>query len=124
MSIEIFFSGFAGSVAVDIVSVAQIYNADHIFVPERYRRVAFYVVRFLLAVVAGGLAVAYEIDKMLLAVNVGAATPLIIQAFSQGLGHVPRVGGAPNSSPTSAATNSDLISGTPDSVPPPAPAAH
>ena len=90
---EIFLCGFAGSAAVDIVAAAQVYNAHTIVVPERYKRVAFYVVRLLLAVVAGGLAVAYEIDKALLAANIGAATPLIIQAFAQGIGNIPGIAG-------------------------------
>lgn len=86
--LEIFLCGFGGSVALDVVSAAGVYNAKRIVVPERYKRIGFYVVRTLLAVVAGGLAVAYEIDKAILAVNVGAATPLIIQAFSQGIGQI------------------------------------
>lgn len=90
---EVFLCGFAGSLAVDVVAAAQMYNAHTIVVPERYKRKAFYLVRFLLAVVAGGLAVAYEIDKALLAANIGAATPLIIQAFSQGFGHIPAIAG-------------------------------
>lgn len=93
-SYEIFLCGFAGSAAVDIVAAAQVYNAHTIVVPERYKRTAFYVVRLLLAIVAGGLAVAYEIDKVLLAANIGAATPLIIQAFSQGIGNIPAVSGS------------------------------
>ncbi len=86
---EIFLCGFAGSAAVDVVAASQVYNAQTIVVPERYKRVAFYVVRVLLAIVAGGLAVAYDIDKPLLAANIGAATPLIIQAFAQGVGNMP-----------------------------------
>jgi hypothetical protein len=39
----------------------------------------------LLAVVGGGLALAYDITKPLLAANIGAATPLIIKAFSEGI---------------------------------------
>jgi hypothetical protein len=35
--------------------------------------------------VGGCLALAYEIDKPLLAANIGAATPLIIKAFAEGL---------------------------------------
>lgn len=83
---EMFIYGFAGSVAVDIVTAAKLYDSNQIVVPERYQRKMYYVVRLLLAVVAGGLAVAYEIDKPLLAANIGAATPLIVQAFAQGVG--------------------------------------
>ena len=39
----------------------------------------------MLAIIAGGLAVAYEITTPLLAINVGAATPLILQALGRGL---------------------------------------
>ncbi|WP_426344244.1 hypothetical protein ACN9MU_04700 [Pseudoduganella sp. R-32] len=82
---EMFLYGFAGSVAVDIVTAAKVYDAHQIVVPERYHRFMFYVVRLLVAVIAGGLAVAYDIDKPLLAANIGAATPLIVQAFAQGV---------------------------------------
>lgn len=93
---EMFIYGFAGSIAVDIVTAAKLYDSNQIIVPERYQRKMYYVVRLLLAVVAGGLAVAYEIDKPLLAANIGAATPLIVQAFAQGVGR---------HSPSSAATS-------------------
>lgn len=88
-AIEIFTWGFAGSVAVDVVTAAQFFNAPTLVIPERYRHIAFYVVRLLLAFIAGGLAIAYEIDKALLAANIGAATPLIVQAFAQGVGNMP-----------------------------------
>ncbi|WP_156970733.1 hypothetical protein [Andreprevotia chitinilytica] len=88
---EIFAWGLSGSLAVDVVTAAQFCNSAQINFPDRYKRFAFYMVRFLLALVAGGLAVAYEIDKAILAANIGAATPLIIQAFAQGLGNVPAI---------------------------------
>jgi hypothetical protein len=53
--------------------------------PPRYKNPAFWLVRMLLAVVGGGLALAYDITKPLLAANIGAATPLIIKAFSEGV---------------------------------------
>jgi hypothetical protein len=87
---EIFFWGFLGSLAVDIVAAAaQYFNSYSNELPNKYRRIAFYVLHLLLAIVAGGLAVAYQIDKAILAFNIGAATPLLIQAFAQGMG-VPR----------------------------------
>ena len=76
--------GFGGSAAVEIVMLHQLMQDDR-ELPERYHRLAFWVVRTLLAVVGGGLALAYDIDKPLLAANIGAATPLIIKAFSEGL---------------------------------------
>jgi hypothetical protein len=79
-----FLCGFGGSVAVEIVLLNQ-FMQDSATLPERYRKPLFWVVRLLLAVVGGGLALAYEIDKPLLAANIGAATPLIIKAFSEGI---------------------------------------
>ena len=34
----------------------------------------------------GGLALAYEIDKPLLAINVGASAPLILKSLADGVG--------------------------------------
>ena len=82
---ETFLWGFGGSAAVEVLALVQVFYRDPIDVPERYKRVGFWIVRFLLAIMAGGLVVAYGIEKPLLAVNTGAATPLIIQALAQGL---------------------------------------
>jgi len=79
----IFLWGFGGSVAIEIVTIMQFFEQDKIVFPERYSRITFYIVRFILAAIGGGLAVAYGIDKPLLAANIGAATPLIIRTFSQ-----------------------------------------
>jgi hypothetical protein len=80
-----FLSGFGGSIAVEIVLLNQYLQEDRRRLPARYRSPLFWIVRLLLAVVGGGLALAYEIDKPLLAANIGAATPLIIRAFSEGI---------------------------------------
>src|SRR5580698_526759 len=80
----IFLCGFAGSAAVEVVMLHQLMQ-DGAELPERYHKPAFWVVRILLAVVGGGLALAYDIDKPLLAANIGAATPLIIKAFAEGV---------------------------------------
>jgi hypothetical protein len=88
---ELFLYGFAGSIATEIVAMYHFYLASELdsrrrhILPSRYRRAGFWIIRFLLAIIAGGLAVAYEIDKPLLAINIGAATPLILQALGQGL---------------------------------------
>lgn len=88
-TIEIFLWGFGGSVAVEIVRLNQQFYIEPFKVHERYKKVVFWIVKFLLALVGGTLAIAYEIDKPLLAANIGAATPLIIQALSQATGKVP-----------------------------------
>jgi hypothetical protein len=68
-----------------IYQVSNVSNSKMRVLPERYRRPGFWVVRFILALLAGGLAVAHAIDKPLLAINIGAATPLIIQALATGI---------------------------------------
>ncbi len=79
-----FLWGFAGSAAVEVVTVLQIFQKDPVVVPIRYQRFWFWVTRFCVGIMAGGLALAYEVDKPLLALNIGAATPLIIQTFAKG----------------------------------------
>lgn len=81
---ERFFWGFCGSLAVEIITLYQAYHSQRIHIPQRYKRVGFWVVRAFLSIVAGGLAVAYEIDSKLLAANIGASAPLIIQALARG----------------------------------------
>jgi hypothetical protein len=84
----VFLFGFLGSCAVEVVKLYEVYNSDLTGkkpLPKRYKRIGFWIIRLILAIMAGGLAVAYEIDKPLLAINIGAATPLIIQALGQGV---------------------------------------
>ena len=80
----IFLWGAGGSVAVEVVTLWGYYEQDKT-IPVRYRKIGFWIVRVLLAIMAGGLALAYDIQKPLLAANIGAATPLIIRAFAEGL---------------------------------------
>ena len=81
---EAFFWGVGGSVAVEVVAVLQFFSASRVRLPERYRRLGFWIARLALAVIAGGLAVAYDIDKRILAANIGAATPALIMTFASG----------------------------------------
>jgi len=83
--LQVFLWGFGGSAAIEVVNLYHIYQAKDVTIPERYKRKGFWFIRFLLAVMAGGLALAYKIDTPLLAVNIGAATPLILQALSQNI---------------------------------------
>jgi hypothetical protein len=83
--VAIFAWGCAGSVAVEVIGLYSVYQKAKIEIPERYHRVGFYIVRLCLTVLAGGLALAYDIEKPLLALNIGAATPLLIQTFAEGL---------------------------------------
>jgi hypothetical protein len=79
-----FIWGFCGSVAVEIITLYQVYHTKDMAMPERYKRKGFWIVRAFLSVIAGGLAVAYDIDKPILALNIGASAPLIFLALAQG----------------------------------------
>lgn len=74
--------GAAGSLAVEIVTAYHAITANDGNLPKRYAKLPFLLVRGLLAIIAGGLAVAYGIQQPLLALNVGAATPLIIKTLA------------------------------------------
>jgi hypothetical protein len=93
-----FLWGFGGSIAVEIVSMLQAYEADHRALPPRYREFGYWVCRILVAAIGGGLAIAHGISgNPLLAINIGAATPLIIQAFARGI--QPSAAQLPSSTP-------------------------
>ena len=80
---EVFACGAGGSVAVEVVTAYRYFSPPHAGLPAFYQSWSFYIVRVLLALVAGGLAVAYGINQTILAIHIGAATPLIVQTFSQ-----------------------------------------
>lgn len=86
-----FLCGMGGSIAIELVALYEAYQTEPFRLPERYSKFWFYVIRILLAMAAGGLAVAYEIDEPLLAVNVGVSAPLLLQTLARGLQH-----GGPN----------------------------
>jgi hypothetical protein len=106
-----FLCGFGGSVAVEVVLLYQFMQDDEFSLPERYYRPIFWIVRTLLAIMAGGLALAYQIDKPLLAGNTGAATPLIIKAFSEGIRPVGGNAARKTRTPKSLKSKSEVIDG-------------
>ncbi|HBB86346.1 MAG TPA: hypothetical protein DC047_01875 [Blastocatellia bacterium] len=76
--------GFLGSAAVELVTFLQVYNQKTIKMPERYLRMGFWGARVLLCAMAGGLVIGYKLDNPIAAINVGAAAPAILIAFSRG----------------------------------------
>jgi hypothetical protein len=87
--------GFLGSAAVEIMNLFGFYTTLRGRLPSRYRKVGFWVTRFALALLAGAIAVAYEIDRRILAFNIGAATPLIITFMARGLRQAPADAASP-----------------------------
>ena len=86
LPIEVFVWGCGGSAAVEIVALTKVYYAQNFQLPFRYKLWHFYLLRVVLAAIGGGLAVAYGIQQPILAANIGAATPLIIEALTRNLG--------------------------------------
>ena len=97
--LETFVWGFLGSTAVELMNLFGFYSSRRGRLPTRYRKTGFWVTRSVLALVAGAIAVGYEIDQRILAVNIGAATPLIITFMARGLRQVPLDGDSPTELP-------------------------
>lgn len=87
MMFEQFLWGFLGSLTAEVVRIHG-YLSTSGRLPLRYRRPLFWGARLLLALTAGGLAVAYDIETPVLALHVGAATPLIVQALAKNFGNL------------------------------------
>lgn len=88
-SLDVFIWGVCGSLAVEIVEFTKLYYRHNFSMPYRYKLWHFYVLRLMLASIGGGLAIAYAIDTPLLAANIGAATPLLIEALAKNMGELP-----------------------------------
>jgi divalent metal cation (Fe/Co/Zn/Cd) transporter len=76
-----FLWGVVGSIAVEVVTLHSYYLRGQA-PPARYHRFGFWVIRALLALVAGGLVICYGIESPILALHLGAATPLIVQSLA------------------------------------------
>ena len=74
-----------GSLAVEVITYIQAYEGNPQRLPQRYTKKGYWVARVLLAMMAGVLAVAYEINKPLLAINIGASAPLLYRALARGI---------------------------------------
>lgn len=77
-----FLSGFIGSASVETVKILLIYERGTPF-PARYKKIGFWVVRTVLALIGGGLSVAYEITNPIIAFHIGASASSIIENLSR-----------------------------------------
>jgi hypothetical protein len=73
--------GFLGSLAVEIVDANELFHAERVTIPERYKFIAYWLVRFGLAVMGGFLAIACGTQSPYAAMAIGAAAPLVIRAL-------------------------------------------
>ncbi len=78
---KVFFFGFIGSCAIELANILKRHEGSGKF-PVRYQKVSFWVARLLFSYVAGMLATLFTSDNNLLAFNVGAAAPLILQQIA------------------------------------------
>jgi hypothetical protein len=88
----IFLWGFLGSVIVDIAAMEQERRLCGT-IPERYSDWRYVLVRLLLALAAGAIAVVQEAHKPLAALQIGASAPLIIRGLARGIMSTCRKGG-------------------------------
>lgn len=78
-----FLWGAAGSWAVEVLLAYNAYQKDAP-TPGRYLKPGFWLVRALVATVAGGLVVAHHIvDQPLLSIHMGVATPAIMAGIAE-----------------------------------------
>jgi len=76
--------GFFGSCSVEIVALYLHYDSETP-IPPRYRQPAFWIIRLLVSVIGGSLAIANGTDNNpILSMYIGASAPLIIQRFARG----------------------------------------
>ena len=74
--------GAFGSGCVELLYAWKVYQGSGVF-PKRYGRVGFWFVRSLLAIAGGIFAYLYQPTSEILAVHIGASTPLLIAAFAE-----------------------------------------
>ncbi len=82
--LTLFASGFFGSAVVELLALVKAYNRSS-RLPVRYKKFGFWVVRILLAASGGVFALIYKPQSLILAVHIGAATPLLIATFTEAL---------------------------------------
>jgi hypothetical protein len=84
--LEQFLWGLIGSVGFEIVRAnTSIWNSQRKsrLIPRIYSNPVFWCFRLLLALVAGAVAVAQGAETRILALEIGIAAPLLIEAFSR-----------------------------------------
>jgi hypothetical protein len=77
-----FIAGFLGSAAVEIVAMDELLHKDAPL-PVRYHRWYFWPIRFFLACLGGALAVGYNVENPIAALQIGASAPAIIKSLAK-----------------------------------------
>jgi hypothetical protein len=85
MSFEYFCWGVGGSAALEVITCYNYYRYRGVL-PTRYRKAGFLAIRALVALIAGGLVVAYRVEgNPILAINIGASAPAILLSLAEGI---------------------------------------
>lgn len=83
--ITTFLYGVLGNVGVEVLTMLYYFQNDQPL-PLHYSEWSYYCLRGVIGLIAGFLTVAYGVrGKPLLAINIGASTPLILHALARGL---------------------------------------
>lgn len=83
--IPYFIWGFAGSLVVDVIEAIPFYHETPISFPERYHRKSYYALRLAVGAIGAALVYAYGVKETVLALNIGASAPLIVQHLANGI---------------------------------------
>jgi hypothetical protein len=73
-----------GSLVVEIGAACRAAANDNGDVPDRYKKIPYLIVRGLLALSAGALAVVFDPKTALAAFYIGASAPLVLDKLAQG----------------------------------------
>lgn len=79
---EAFLFGAIGSLLVEVNNILTYFHKGQQF-PNRYFKPSFWFTRAVLVIGAGMIALAHDVQTKILAVHLGVATPLILQAFAK-----------------------------------------
>lgn len=82
---HLFYWGVAGSLGVEIGAAVKVSADMHGACPPLYRKPFYLGARFLLALIAGGLAVGLDAQNALTAFYLGSSAPLILDRFARGV---------------------------------------
>ncbi len=80
--LRVYLCGVFGSVALELINILRVYEAGRVF-PARYRRLGYWVVRLMVAIVAGGVAVVLKANSDYLSFYTGMTAPALIIAMSR-----------------------------------------
>jgi hypothetical protein len=81
--IQQFLWGFLGSLAVEALDLNEAFHARQFRIPARCRSVFYWVVRISMALFGGMLAIAYNVQSPILAMNIGATVHLLIRVLQR-----------------------------------------